>query len=77
MKITAWKPSDREGYVTVCDKDDPEAFRWEVSYPNSYNTTLDFDTLFQAERVLGALSNAFEYGKTVAMTDLRRFIGVK
>jgi len=76
-KVTAWKRHG-ERHLTHCGIDDEEAIKFEVSYSGMVYQccTLDFDNLFQAQRVVSALNNSFEAGKVAKLAELRNFLGV-
>lgn len=77
--ISAFKPQDDLNYVSSCDLADPDAYRFEVSYPGMiyHSSTLSFDSLYVAEAVDHAILCAFEAGKKAAMAEFRKFIGVR
>lgn len=77
-RIQAWKMRDDGKSMSPCDKDDPDAFQFRVSFVNSAypEQTLDFDNLFKAEEVQRAFFRVFEAGKKAAKAELREWLEV-
>lgn len=75
-KIQAWK-STGQGGKTVTNLTDPEATIFSISYSGMRysSNTFDFDSLYQAERMVAALKCAFNAGKLERSEEIRKLLG--
>lgn len=75
--IAAFKRYDQNSFVS-CPVHDTAASKFCVSYPGMpfSSSTIDFDTLFQAQEIMRALNAAFEAGKSAKLRELRNFLGL-
>lgn len=77
FQITYWKRHpDQHASLVACDKDDPDACRFDVSYPGMMysSSTVEFDSKFEAESFVHVLHRVYNAGRQASRRELKRWL---
>ena len=75
MNIQAWKIYEDSNLI-ACDLDDPDAIKFCIRYPNTFQSTLDFETLRDAEKTCRVLNRMFGLGVEAGKKQVRTALGL-